>query len=364
MNVRKFVLAASAALGLLLLAQPSWGSQPSESVPRPSASSSPCVEPLGPSAEACDCEAACCAPRCRSLNVFADYLYLRPRNAGLEYAVPINGPISAGAVPIQAGRTASLDPQYQSGFRIGGGWDYDCGCTTISASFTHYENNVDDAISVDAPIVLRSMVVHPSSRDAATDWLNATAHEYMRFQFADLDYRHIFYSTECSKVNYLIGVRYANLRQEFNSQFEPIITENVDSHVNFDGGGFRLGLEGVRGSECGGLFVYGKAAASFIGGEFRAEYLQSSATNPTVAMTDWNEARLVTILEAEVGVGWTGCNGHVRSSIGYMVNGWLNAVKTPEYIAAVQANGYHGPDKIDGNGLVFDGFVAHLEFRR
>ena len=47
-----------------------------------------------------------------------------------------------------------------------------------------------------------------------------------------------------------------------------------------------------------------------------------------------------------------------------MVSGWLNVVKTPEFIAAVQANQYHGPDKIDGNALVFDGLVAHLELRR
>jgi len=186
----------------------------------------------------------------------------------------------------------------------------------------------------------------------------------MRFNLADIDFRHVFYCTECSKVNYLVGVRYANLQQQFTSQFEPIIRENVDTDVKFDGGGFRLGLEGERGSDCGGLFFYGKASASFLGGEFRGSYLQSSATNPLVAETDWKEARLVSILECEVGLGWTGCNGHVRASAGYMVSGWLNVVKTPEFIAAVQANQYHGPDKIDGNGLVFDGRVAHLELRR
>ena len=51
------------------------------------------------------------------------------------------------------------------------------------------------------------------------------------------------------------------------------------------------------------------------------------------------------------------------TSAGYMVNGWLNVVKTPEFIAAVQANQYHGPDKINGNGLVFDGLVTRVEYR-
>ena len=80
-----------------------------------------------------------------------------------------------------------------------------------------------------------------------------------------------------------------------------------------------------------------------------------------IAETTWKEARFVSILDCEVGVGWTSCNGHVKASVGYMISGWLNVVKSAEYIAAVQANQYHGPNKVDGNGLVFDGFVGHFE---
>jgi hypothetical protein len=320
-----------------------------------------------PRAEACDaaCDAApvCCPPLCGpSMQFYGDLLYLRPRNAGLEYAVPINGPITPNAVPIQVGRTASLNPQYQTGFRVGGGFDFDC-YSNLSATFTHYENSVDDAISTEAPFVLRSMVVHPSSADAAADWLSATAHQYIRFNFADVDYKHQFYCSERSSAGYLVGIRYASLKQDFTSQFEPIIRENVDTHVNFDGGGFRLGLEGVRNAACSNIFVYGKASASFLGGEFRGDYLQSSANNPLVAETNWKEARFVSILECEVGLGWTSQNGHFMASCGYMVSGWVNVVKTSEFITAVQANQYHGPDKIEGNGLVFDGLVSRVELR-
>jgi hypothetical protein len=281
---------------------------------------------------------------------------------GLEYAVPINGAITPSTVPVQVGRTASLNPQVEPGFRVGGGFDFDC-FSNISASFTHYECNVDDSISAEAPIVVRSMVMHPSTLDAASDWLSAAAHESIRFSFADIDYRHEFYAGERSTLTYLVGVRYANLKQDFTSTFTSLSTAEVDSNVDFDGGGFRLGLEGVRYSAARNIFVYGKTAVSLLGGEFRADYLQSNANVPVVAETNWTEARLVSILECEVGLGWASQSGHVRISAGYMVNGWLNAVKTPEYIAAVQANQYHGPDKIDGNALVFDGLVSRLEFR-
>ncbi|NLF08594.1 MAG: hypothetical protein GX594_11540, partial [Pirellulaceae bacterium] len=105
------------------------------------------------------------------------------------------------------------------------------------------------------------------------------------------------------------------------------------------------------------------AYASFIGGEFRGDYLQGSTNDPLIVQTDWKEARLVSILDCEVGLGWTSCAGGLRISAGYMVNAWLNTVKTSEFISAVQANHYHGPDKVEGNGLVFDGFVGRVELR-
>jgi hypothetical protein len=80
-----------------------------------------------------------------------------------------------------------------------------------------------------------------------------------------------------------------------------------------------------------------------------------------MCQTDWKEARLVTILDCEVGLGWAGCNGHVRASAGYTISGWLNTVKTSDFISAVQADQYHGKDRLDGNALVFDGLVSRVE---
>jgi Legionella pneumophila major outer membrane protein precursor len=322
---------------------------------------SSCFTQSGACCGRCDtcCPDACCGPYIRK-QIFAEYLYLRPLNANVEYAVPFNGPISAGAVPLQEGRTASVNPVFSSGFRAGGGLWFD-DCTGITATFSHYENNSYDATSVDPPLVLRAMVIHPSSLDADEDWLSASAHQYIRFDLGDLDYRHEFYSSECSSVDYLVGIRYAGLRQEFDAQYESIITGNVNTQVNFDGGGLRFGLEAQRyGAR--NISVYGKASASFLGGEFRGTYLQSDTNLPVVTQTDWKEARFVSILDCEVGIYWTSRNNRLRASAGYMLSGWMNVVKTAEFISSVQANQYHGPDKINGNGLVFDGFVASLEY--
>lgn len=321
----------------------------------------PCAQPPACYNQPCG-DAIGCAPACVPEHfVFGELLYLRPRNDGVEYAVPSN--LVAPLPVVQVGRTGTLNPQFEPGFRIGGGFEFDC-CSSISAAFTHYENGANDAISTDTPFVLRSMVRVPASATTAPQWLDATAHGFTKFDIVDIDYRHVFYCTERTKVNYVAGFRYANLRQSFSSVFTPSIQENVDTLINFDGAGIRLGLEGERSAECCNIFVYGKAAVSFLGGEFQANYTQMDATSvlPT-ADTSWKEARLVSILDCELGLGWQGCDGHVRASAGYMVNGWLNVVKTSEFLSSVQANQYHGANRIDGNALVFDGLVTRLELR-
>ncbi len=360
MYLRSYFLTLTAILAVLSLTQVGWSAEYGALLQPDNVRAAAYNNECGSAVDIEGCSSNCGG--CGALVIYGDYLYLRPRNAGVEYAVPINSSISPpGSVPIQVGRTATLNPQFESGFRVGGAIGFDH-CTTIGVGFTHYENNVNDAITTSAPYVIRAMVLHPSSADAEADWLDASARGYIRFNLADIDYRHVFYVTESSSINYLVGLRYANLNQTFHSQFQSIIQETVDTDVNFDGWGIRLGLEAERVG-WHNMFVYGKAYASFLGGEFRGNYLQGSTNDPLIVQTDWKEARLVSMLDCEIGLGWTSCNNRVRVSAGYMVSGWLNVVKTSEFISAVQANQYHGPEKIDGNGLVFDGLVLHTELR-
>jgi hypothetical protein len=295
--------------------------------------------------------------------VYGEFLYLRPRNAGLEYATIMNGPIAPRQTAIQDGRTATLDPEFEPGFRVGLAKAFD-ECSTLSASYTRYENRSSDSVAIgNPPNVIRSLVAHPSSLNAGSDWLNASAYQDISFDLADAEYRHILWCGDRYTVDYLAGVRYANLKQRFRSQFESTIVENVNTDINFDGAGIKIGIEAERYSCSRRFFVYGKAVASILGGEFQGSYFQGGTNDPSIAETTWKEARCVSILDCELGVGWTNCTGRVRASAGYMFSSWMNVVKSGEFISAVQANSYHGPNKIEGNGIVFDGLVARLELR-
>ena len=66
------------------------------------------------------CPGACnCCSEGPAWSAFGEYLLLRPRSAGVDYAVPINGNIVANQVPLQIGATASVEPQFTSGFAVG-----------------------------------------------------------------------------------------------------------------------------------------------------------------------------------------------------------------------------------------------------
>ncbi len=314
------------------------------------AGSDPCAE--------CCADPCCCPPTCWRL--FGELLYLRPRDAEVAYAVPIDGAIGPpdGAAPVQVGRIGVCDPDYEPGFRVGFGRQCDA-CSELAATFTHFESNTFDQVSTEAPLVVRSLVVHPGTLAAATDYLWAQAEYGIDFQLLDLDYRRLLCCGDLYAVNYLAGVRYGHLDQDFRNVSFNTGVQTVETDIQFDGGGLRLGLEGERLAPCCGLLIYGRATASFVAGEFKATYFQANAFDPEVVDTRWEAGRIVTMLDLELGLGWMSPCGRYRFTTGYMVNGWFNTVKTDEWINAVHHNDFAGL----GDTLTFDGWTARAEIR-
>jgi len=66
----------------------------------------------------------------------------------------------------------------------------------------------------------------------------------------------------------------------------------------------------------------------------------------------------VSILDLELGIGWSTPGGRLRMTGGYMVNSWFNTVTTADFIGAVQRNDFTDLD----DTLTFDGLVVRAEF--
>ncbi|MDA0660351.1 MAG: Lpg1974 family pore-forming outer membrane protein [Planctomycetota bacterium] len=304
---------------------------------------------------------SCCPPVWRHRSgAFGEYLYLRPREAEVVYAVPIDGPIfvQPGNNPIQVGPLGMVDPGYQSGYRVGFGIAIS-DCSSLTASITRLDSQSSDSISTEPAEVLRSLVAHPSSTSAATDWLNASARYDVDFQFVDLDFRALWRGGDNYAINYNVGARYGKLEQSFTSLFSANGTEVVNSNIDFEGGGIKLGLDLERYGCAQKLFVYSRANASFLAGQFDAAYFQGQSFDPTVADTGWDAGRIVTVLDAEAGVGWRSQSGRWKFSTGYLVSAWLNTVKANQFIKSVQQNEYLN---LADDNLTFDGWVVRGEF--
>jgi len=306
--------------------------------------------------EGCGCEDPCCAP---GWVAFGEFMYIRPRKAGVAYAVPVDGAIVPPPTPpIQVGRTALVDPTYEPAFRLGFGWMLN-ECSTLMTTWSHFESHTTDSITATAPVVLRSLVSHPSTLAASADYLDAAAGCDLDFDLVDLDFRHVFSSGPRHTLTWLVGVRYAGLQQEFDSTFASLGTQTVQSQVNFDGGGIRVGLEGECRDCNTGFLLYTRGAASFVAGKFRGHYFQGQSFDPVVVETTWDAAWTVSMLDLELGFGWASPCDTVRWTVGYMFSGWYDVVQPGDYIEAVRSNGYRGL----GETLAFDGLTTRLEVR-
>jgi hypothetical protein len=208
--------------------------------------------------------------------------------------------------------------------------------------------------------VIRALVLHPGTAAADADFLQARGGAGIDFDLIDLDYRGTFVCDEHYVLDYLIGLRFAALQQDFNATFTNAVTvERLATDMAFDGLGIRVGLDGERRSTRTGLLVYARGAASFVSGRFRGHYTQNDNILGTLVSTGWRGDRIVPILDMELGVGWTGPREHFRVAIGYALAAWYNTVMIDEFIQAVQANSFLGL----GDTLTFDGLVGRAEIR-
>ena len=290
-------------------------------------------------------------------HLFGDFLYLSPGGVDLGYATHVDG-TSATAIPLAS--PDIVDPNYEPGFRIGGALSLD-EKTSLKATYWYYESGTLDSHGLPGGTgFLRPDLVHPNTLTVASDRLSAVANHGIDFQMIDLDYESALSCNDHWVLNYLLGVRYANLDQDFNASYANLDTFNVNSEIDFDGVGPRVGLDGKREIGDKGLMLFSRATANFIVGEFTSNYRQRNlTTSVTEAVTGFTDDRIVTMLELELGVGWRNCCDSFRLYAGYYVAAWFNSVTTPSFIDGVQRNDFHDLDDL----LTFDGLTVRTEFR-
>ena len=236
-------------------------------------------------------------------------------------------------------------------------------CSSIQASYTWFQTDTQNTIAATPGTVLVFLPGDPSIPNVGSSSVLASARENIRFQQLDVDYRGLLYGTCNSCVNYFAGVRYANLKQDFNAREDigvPVGLTTVGSHISFDGFGIGMGLDGMRRAANSGLLVYGRSSASFVSGEFKATYRQETQFGPnSIVGNNLVDYRVMSILQTELGTGWQSATGRVRLTVGYQFAGWFNALSTPSYILGVQNRQFNNLHET----ITFDGLVTRLTYQ-
>jgi hypothetical protein len=309
------------------------------------------------SCDTCCCDPCCCGPRCRA---WFDFMYICARDAEVAWAVPANGTIVDPNIPvIQRGPTAICDFDYEPNFRAGFSIGLD-DCGRIGLQYTSFEAATSSTAEEFDPYTLHSLVAHPRTGSASQQYLQGAATYSMDYDLIDVDFARRISCGYRHEISCVLGARYAGMQQDFQSVIGvPTNEEVVTTDVHFDGGGIRVGLETEFYNCCRTCLVYCRSAASFVAGEFDASYNMDYLPQPSVVYNDWRAGRIVTMLDLEVGFGWTCCKGRMRATAGYMVSGWFNTVNTDEWIKAVQTTDYTNLN----NHMTFDGAVARVEMR-
>ena len=233
-------------------------------------------------------------------------------------------------------------------------------CSSFTFNYAFFESNHRSGFSLPGGTgVIRSELVHPSTTNVANDSLAASVSYDIDFDMVDANYKSLIWGGDCYSLNYLLGFRYGQMSQDLLATYSIVGETTVQTEIDFEGFGPRIGLEGERliGR---GIRVYFNSAANFLIGEFDADYTQNNIAAGQQAFTTFDDDRIVPVLELELGVGWQSCCGRYRLSAGYYVGAWFNSVTTPNFIDAVQRNDFVTEME---DTVTFDGLAARAEVR-
>lgn len=301
----------------------------------------------------------CCTPWwAHRTGIWGEFLLLRPGSSDLTYAVEQDD-VVADSFPTGPVAIAGIDEE--AGFRVGFSVAHS-DCTSLVASYTRWDGDTESSLLANPGNVLNSTIIHPSTATTGATALSAASSQEMSFQLADIGYRHLIRATDATALNWTAGLRYGNLEQQMRAeQTNSVATglTTVDTDIDFDGFGLMLGLDGERRSHRSGLLCYGRGLASFLAGEWDANYTQVNQFGGGVVANQIEDFRVTPVLEVEIGLGWQSRCGRLRATTGWMTSAWYDSLSTRSYVDAVRS----GATGDIGETITFTGLTSRVELR-
>lgn len=311
----------------------------------------------------CTPDVVCCSPcsepwwaHCSS--GFGEVLYLSPGNSDLIYAVEQTDTTSTASPTGPIGIT-NVDESV--GFRVGFSKRNNM-CSSFFGTYARWDGETTDTLDRTGTRVLNSRLIHPSTTTVGSQSIQSVTDQLINFQVADMGYRRVVRSSNCSVINCSGGFRYGNLEQGLTGR-QTVSTNTglttVNTDIDFDGFGIMAGLDGERRAQCCRGLLYGRVVGSLLAGDWTADYRQTNQFGGGVIANHFEDFRVTPVLDAELGAGWISKSGRMKFSFGYLFSNWFNTVSTRDYVRNVRT----GQLEDLADVLTFSGLTSRLELR-
>ncbi len=261
------------------------------------------------------------------LTLVGDYLYWKGQEDGLAYTYKTNNP--SGASLDTDIDVKEPDFEWESGFRLGLGYNIPHDRWDLYISWIDFEAEADDHVEVDSDDGLFPYWAYPSGPAGDLFFPKANAHWHTDLDVIDVELGKSYYVGKRTSLRPHLGLRGFWIDQHYHIQYQgatvPILlttlNDSIKMHNNYWGVGPRVGLN--MEWWLGNAFqVYGQAAISLVYGEFeihQKEEFPDSDDSELHFKDDLHIARPVTDLG--IGLGWNstyGCDSlHLLVRVGW-----------------------------------------------
>lgn len=301
-----------------------------------------------------------------NLFLCGEYLYWIAHEDGLYYAHTGKGKGTAVASPAGAknfkGTLKKVEPEWNSGLRLGLGFNFLHSGYDLAAYWTWFETENSDSVSKHHGSLF-SIWAHPDAPSTSTD-IFAKGKWGLNLRQADLEWgRSSWFGCNFS-LRPFFGLRGLWLDQELKNKYiyftSPRIRGNVQAESDFRGGGLRAGANARFAMGCG-FSIYGIASGSLLYGHFDSDF-HLKEKEKTIAFSEDSFWRGISSLQLALGLSWdthfSRDRRHIEFHVGWEQNQWFGANQMNHFMQEVGKGVYHQ----ENSNLAFQGLVTGGRF--
>jgi hypothetical protein len=252
-----------------------------------------------------------------------EFLLMRPRDSNFDYALR-NTTTGLGTV----GPIESLKYNLSAGLRAELGYRYGDGRWETAFAYTYFNGSGNGALFTNPGEVLLPTITRPGLTDQA---LTAAAHANLDYQLFDMIVARRTAIDDNFAIRWLGGFRFADIRQNFNVNFDGLDARAaaVNTRSRFQGFSPIVGAEAVLVG-WKGFHLYSRATAGLLSGRDTNRLIETNDTGAsTYVNTSNNIWKVVPMGSIAFGGGWQYRNFSIRA--GYEITYWQGIFNRPRF---------------------------------